>query len=381
VPKPKAAGESPTSNEYAADDFLEWALVKSSQESPELPQTADSNLEVTQQFLGRRDIKGIPISAVSASDRSSTEPMIVSPRDLPIAPELLTDYQIRGVVGKGGMGIVVRARDKKLNRDVAIKFLVPELARHEAARERFLREARAAAAVRHDNVVTIHSVREVDGVPLLEMELIQGESLAERIQRTGQMSALEVARLAMQIARGLDAAHKRGLIHRDIKPGNILLEAMDEVAIPRGNADAIGFCRAKITDFGLARVASEESLTNSGLIAGTPQYMSPEQADGKDIDHRSDLFSLGSVMYAMCAGRAPFHADSALGILRQVSDFAPPTLRERNGNVPTWMVAIIDRLMAKNPDDRFQSAGEVIEVLSRDYEIACKSPESSSGGR
>lgn len=371
----RLAGEFPTSSEYA-QRFPQWADELNSRIA-ELPQTNESNLEVTQHFTGRNDTAGNLGSAISTSVESSTEPMIVSPRDLPIAPESLSDYQIRGVVGKGGMGVVVRARDKKLNRDVAIKFLVPELARHQPARERFLREARAAAAVRHDNVVTIHSVREVDGVPLLEMELIQGESLAERIQRTGPMSALEVARLAIHIARGLDAAHKRGLIHRDIKPGNILLEATEEAAIPRGIADARGFSRAKITDFGLARVTSEESLTNSGLIAGTPQYMSPEQAEGKVIDYRSDLFSLGSVMYAMCAGRAPFHADSALGILRQVSDFAPPSLHERNRKVPDWLLAIIEKLMAKKPDDRYQSAGEVVEVLSRAYEVACMSADCS----
>lgn len=372
----RRAGESPASNEYA-QRFPEWALEVESRIA-ELPQTADANLGATQQFTGRSDIAGIPVSAVSRLDKSSTEPVIVSPRDLPIAHELLSGYQIRGVVGKGGMGIVVRARDKKLDRDVAIKFLVPEWAGHEAARERFLREARAAAAIRHDNVVTIHSVREVDGVPLLEMELIQGESLAERIQRTGAMSALEVARLAIQIARGLDAAHKKGLIHRDIKPGNILLEATEEVATTLVSADERGTCRAKITDFGLARVTSEESLTNSGLIAGTPQYMSPEQAEGKVIDHRSDLFSLGSVMYAMCAGRAPFQADSALGVLRQVSDFAPPSLHERNGKIPDWLLAIIERLMAKKPEDRFQSAGDVVEALRRGYEIACQSPASDS---
>lgn len=372
----RRVGESPGSKEYA-QRFPEWALEIESRLA-ELPQTADSNLEVTQQFTGRSDTSGNLGSSSSTLIESSTEPMIISPRDLPIAPELLNDYQIRGVVGKGGMGIVVRARDKKLNRDVAIKFLAPELARHHAARERFLREARAAAAVRHDNVVTIHSVREVNGVPLLEMELIQGESLAERIQRIGPMSALEVARLAMQIARGLDAAHKRGLIHRDIKPGNILLEAMDDVASPLVNTDVRGLIRLKITDFGLARVTSEESLTNSGLIAGTPQYMSPEQAEGKVIDHRSDLFSLGSVMYAMCAGRAPFHADSALGILRQVSDFAPPSLLERNKQVPDWLLAVIEKLMAKKPEDRYQSAGELIEVLDRAYEISCKTLESNS---
>ncbi|MFO0998785.1 MAG: SUMF1/EgtB/PvdO family nonheme iron enzyme [Planctomycetaceae bacterium] len=373
----RRAGESPNSNEYA-QRFPEWALEVESRIA-EPPQTAESNLEVTQQFIGSDDNAEDLGSVVSTLVESSTEPMIVSPRDLPIAAESLSDYQIRGVVGKGGMGVVVRARDKKLNRDVAIKFLVPELARHQAARERFLREARAAAAVRHDNVVTIYSVREVDGVPLLEMELIQGESLAERIQRTGPMSALEVARLAIQIARGLDAAHKKGLIHRDIKPGNILLEATEEATTPLVSGAERVFSRAKITDFGLARVISEESLTNSGLIAGTPQYMSPEQAEGKGIDRRSDLFSLGSVMYAMCAGRAPFHADSALGVLRQVSDFAPPSLHERNRKIPGWLLTVIERLMAKKPDDRFQSAGEVVEALSREYEIASKSPESKSG--
>ena len=373
----RRAGESPTSNEYV-QRFPQWSGEIESRIA-ELPQTADPNLEVTQQFVPGIDAAGNQGPVANMLVESSTETMIVSPRDLPIAPELLTDYDIRGIVGKGGMGVVVRARDKKLDRDVAIKLMVPEFARNDAARQRFLREARAAAAVRHDHVVTIYSVREVDGVPLLEMELIQGESLAERIQRTGPISALEVARLAIQIARGLDAAHKRGLIHRDIKPGNILLEATEEVATTLVSADGRGFCRAKITDFGLARVASEESLTNSGLIAGTPQYMSPEQAEGTVIDHRSDLFSLGSVMYAMCAGRAPFHADSALGILRQVSDFAPPSLHERNSKIPDWLLAIIERLMAKRPEDRFQSAGDVVEVLSRGYESACRSPASDSG--
>ncbi len=362
----RKAGERPTVGEYAAR-FPQWASEIESRIA-ELPQTADSNLEATQPFVQDSAAPESLIAATAGAVPTPAKRRFVSLRELPISPELLSDHEVLGIVGKGGMGVVVRARDRKLDRDVAIKLLVPELAGNEAARQRFLREARAAAAVRHDNVVTIHSVREVDNVPLLEMELIQGESLAERIRRTGAMSPLEVVRIAIQIARGLEAAHKRGLIHRDIKPGNILLESTEEASASNGESNQASTSRVKITDFGLARVTSEASLTNSGVIAGTPQYMSPEQAEGKPIDARSDLFSLGSVMYAMCAGRAPFHADSAIAILRQVSDFAPVSLYERNGKTPDWLSAIIDRLMAKNPDERFQSAGEVADVLGQHFE-------------
>jgi len=155
----------------------------------------------------------------------------------------------------------------------------------------------------------------------------------------------------MQSAEGLAAAHAQGLVHRDVKPANILLEN--------------GVQRVLLTDFGLARAIDDASLTRSGVIAGTPQYMSPEQARGDTVDHRTDLFSLGSVLYAMCAGRPPFRAETAMGVLRRICDMPPRPLQEINPDVPAWLASIVDRLLAKDPDDRFQSAGEVAVLLER----------------
>src|SRR5574339_574395 len=204
------------------------------------------------------------------------------------------------------MGIVLRAFDERLHRIVAIKVMAAELATSAAARKRFIREAQAAAAVSHDHLVTIHAVEEANGRPFIAMHYVAGMSLEERIQRDGQLALHEILRIGMQTASGLAAAHAQGLIHRDIKPANILLEN--------------GVERVKITDFGLARVVDDASLTQSGLIAGTPQFMSPEQAQGETIDHRPDLFSLGSVLYALCTGRPPFRAETSYGILRRVTD-------------------------------------------------------------
>ena len=194
-------------------------------------------------------------------------------------------YEILELIGRGGMGIVFKGRDRKLERLVAVKVLSPELSSSVPARQRFLREAKSAAAVTHEHVVTIHAVDEANGTPFLVMEYIVGVSLEDRIQRSGHLRVEEILRIGMQIAAGLAAAHAQGLVHRDIKPSNILLEN--------------GVERVKITDFGLARVVHESQLTQTNAVAGTPQYMSPEQARGDQVDHRSDLFSLGCVMYAM----------------------------------------------------------------------------------
>ncbi len=183
-----------------------------------------------------------------------------------------------------------------LDRYVAIKLLAPHLATSGAARARFAREARAAAAVLHENVVAIHRVSEAKELPYLVMPYVAGDSLQKRLDEQGPMQLNEILRIGMQIAAGLAAAHAQGLVHRDIKPGNILLDK--------------GVERVTITDFGLARAADDASLTRSGVIAGTPQYMSPEQARGEPLDGRSDLFSLGSVLYAMCVGRPPFRAQT-----------------------------------------------------------------------
>ncbi|HEV3025605.1 MAG TPA: serine/threonine-protein kinase, partial [Pirellulales bacterium] len=257
-------------------------------------------------------------------------------------------YQVRELIGRGGMGIVFRAFDAKLNRVVAIKVLAPELAAQPTARRRFLREAQAAAAVAHPHVVTIHAVDE-DQWPYLVMEFIDGQSLQEKIERSGSLKLAEVLRIGSQIAEGLAAAHKQGLIHRDVKPANILLEN--------------GVERVKITDFGLARAADDVTITRPGEISGTPQYMSPEQASGQRVDQRSDLFSLGCVLYAMCASRPPFRGDSLAAIVKKICDEAPQPLREIDQQVPEWLAAIIDRLLAKDPDRRFQSADEVAKTL------------------
>ncbi len=226
------------------------------------------------------------------------------------ADGVLGHYRLQSVIGRGGMGLVIRARDTRLERDVAIKVLATTVSGDTATHERFLREARAAAAVRHTNVVTIYAVEIISDIPFLVMELVDGVTLDKHLQQSGKLKTEEILSLSVQIAEGLASAHRQGLIHRDIKPANILLERSTK---DLSDVQLLSPWHVRIADFGLARIAADRKLTNSGLIVGTPQYMSPEQANGKEIDARSDLFSLGSVMYAMCAGEDAFHAESPLG--------------------------------------------------------------------
>lgn len=264
----------------------------------------------------------------------------------------LNGYEILGEVGRGGMGVVLKAFDPKLRRVVAIKVLAPHLAANAAARERFLREARAAAAVAHEHVVTIHSVEESTArSPYIVMQFVPGRSLQERLDQTGPMKLPEILRIGMQAASGLAAAHAQGLVHRDIKPANILLEN--------------GVERVKLADFGLARAGDDASLTRSGVITGSPQFMSPEQARGETADFRSDLFGLGCVLYAMCAGHPPFRASTPLAVLKRVCEDTPRSLREVNSDVPDWLEAIVFKLLAKDPADRFESAAEVADLLGQ----------------
>ena len=264
----------------------------------------------------------------------------------------LGQYEIIELVGYGGMGLVLKAFDTKLQRIVAIKLLSPTLAHNATAVKRFLREARAAAAVSHDHVVTIFAVEETSSPPYLVMEYIAGQSLQQKIDRCGLLDIAEILRIGMQIAEGLAAAHKQGLVHRDIKPANVLLEN--------------GVERVKITDFGLARAVDDVTMTQTGHVTGTPEYMSPEQAKGESLDGRSDLFSLGSVLYTMCTGRPAFRADSAIAVLRRVCDDQPRPISEINPEIPAGLIAIIDKLLAKQPQERFQSVDEVAELLG-DY--------------
>jgi hypothetical protein len=260
-------------------------------------------------------------------------------------------YEVLAVVGRGGMGVVFKARDETLDRIVAIKVMAPQLAASATARQRFIREARAAAAVRDEHVIDIHAVEEENGLPYMVMEYINGVTLQDRLNRKGPVELPEVLRIGMQTARGLAAAHAQGLVHRDIKPANILLEN--------------GVERVKISDFGLARAVDDASLTQSGVVAGTPEYMAPEQAQGEAVDHRTDLFSLGSVLYALCAGRPPFRAHGSLAVLKRVCEDTPRPLREINADLPQWLCEIIAKLHAKKPAERFRSAGEVADLLVR----------------
>jgi predicted Ser/Thr protein kinase len=262
----------------------------------------------------------------------------------------LGGYRVLKVLGHGGMGVVYKAEDPGLQRSVALKAMLPGLGASDNARKRFLREARAAAAVKHDHIVSIYQVGEDRGVPFLAMEFLEGEPLDERLKRAGRLPLAEVLRIGREIAEGLEAAHERGLVHRDVKPANVWLEGK------RG--------RVKILDFGLARAATEEAqLTQSGAIVGTPAYMAPEQARGEKVDQRCDLFSLGCVLYRLCAGEPPFKGKDTISTLMAVATEHPRPPREASGDVPQALSALVMRLLAKKPEDRLDSARAVAEAL------------------
>ena len=273
----------------------------------------------------------------------------LTPSTRPDSLGRLGHYDVLQVLGKGGFGIVFRALDDMLQRVVAVKVMAPEIATLSPARKRFVREAQSSAKVRHENVVQVYEVGE-QPLPYLVMEFIPGETLQQRLDRCGPLDVPEVLRIGRQIAEGLAAAHACDLIHRDIKPGNILLEG--------------GSHKAKITDFGLARAADDASISQSGVVAGTPMFMSPEQALGHEIDQRADLFSLGSVLYQMASGRPPFRAPGALAVLKRVAEEPPRPIPEIIPETPDWLCGIIAKLHAKNPDERFQSAREVADLLA-----------------
>jgi eukaryotic-like serine/threonine-protein kinase len=289
-------------------------------------------------------------SAEAGPASAATDLSFLAPSSVPGSLGRLDHYEVLEVVGRGGMGIVLRARDTKLERIVALKVLAAPLAASGTARQRFIREAKAAAAIRDEHVVAIYAVRDDAPVPYLVMEYIDGCNLEALQRRGGPLEVKEVLRIGIQVASGLAAAHRHGLIHRDVKPANILLEN--------------GVQRVKLTDFGLARAADDASLTQSGLIAGTPLYMAPEQAAGEPLDARADLFSLGSVLYELCTGRPAFRAPTTVAVIRRVCDAAPRPIREVNPDVPEALCRIIDRLHAKKPAARPASAQEVADLLA-----------------
>ncbi len=343
------AMELPTANERAA--FLDQACAG----QPALKARVEGLIRTADQSDSLLDNPADKASATQTVTGVSPQPDLVltflKPNDIPGSLGSLGAYSVMDVIGRGGMGIVLRAMDSKLNRVVAIKVLAPEFAGNAQARKRFAREAQAAAAVSHDHVVTIHAVDDGEKVPFIVMECVIGQSLQQKIDKVGALGLKEILRIGTQIASGLAAAHRQGLVHRDIKPANILLEN--------------GIERVKITDFGLARATDDVGITQSGQITGTPQYMSPEQAMGQPVDPRSDLFSLGSVLYTMCTGRPAFRGDSTIAVLRRLCDDSPRPIGEMNAEIPEWLIEIVDRLMRKKPEDRIQTAAEVAELLNQ----------------
>ena len=261
-------------------------------------------------------------------------------------------YDVGLEIGRGGMGVVYRATDRKLRRDVAVKVLPPELAYRDDVKQRFLREAQTAAQLSHPNIVPIFAVEERAGLVCFVMALVDGESLATRIVRDRRLPIEDVRTLLGAVADALGFAHSRGIVHRDIKPDNILLDR------------ATG--RPMVTDFGIARAAEGDSrLTLTGIAVGTPAYMSPEQAVGdKDIDGRSDLYSLAVVGYQMLSGELPFQASNTPAMLmKHISETARP-LRELRADAPAWMLSILECAMAKKPVDRFANAAAFCQALS-----------------
>ncbi len=296
----------------------------------------------------RADARTVAHEAVGLADTDEAL-RFLAPPTRPDSLGRIGHYEVLEVLGRGGFGIVFRAFDDVLQRVVAVKVLAPQMATTSPARKRFIREARSSAQIRHENVVQVHAVEELP-LPFLVMEFVPGETLQQRLDRAGPLDVAEILRISRQLAEGLAAAHAQGLVHRDIKPSNVLIGGPNQ--------------HVKLTDFGLARAADDASISQSGIVAGTPMYMAPEQARGDTLDHRADLFSLGSVIYVMCAGRPPFRASGTLAVLKRVCDEDPRPIREVIPEIPEWLCRIVEKLHAKDPDQRYQSAKEVAAVLA-----------------
>ena len=267
-----------------------------------------------------------------------------------LAQALTGQYDIERELGRGGMGVVYLARDLKLQRLVAIKVLPPELADQPAVRERFLREARIAAQLSHPHIVPVHRADEIDGVAFFVMGYVDGESLGQRVKRDGPLAAADAVRLLRDAASALGYAHTRGIVHRDVKPENILLDRLS------GNA--------MLSDFGVARIAAASPLTASGMVLGTVHYMSPEQSTDDAIDGRSDLYSLGVVGFLALSGMLPFDGATAAAVLVAHHTRPAPKLATVAPKLSPILCEIIDRCLAKRPDDRWANGDVLARALA-----------------
>ncbi len=338
------AGDSPTLEEYAArypehSPALKRIFLEQESESVRKKETLVSrSIAVPTEFEGKQ-----------------------------LVGTMLGHYRVESVIGVGGMGLVLEAQDTKLDRKVAIKLPSKELLENKPVLSNFVREAKVAASVRHANIVTIYSVEDGQDRPFLVMERVEGVSLEDYIRKHGPMHAEQVIDVGWQIANGLSAAHESGLVHHDIKPSNFLLEPVEQESERYEEDLRYQALRVKLTDFGLAQSMVHAMVSvpedREGCVVGTPLYMSPEQASGAATDARSDLFSFGSVLYFLCTGKPAFRASRVEQVLRNVRLDEPVPLRQSTKGIPEELVAIIERLMSKDPDRRYQTAREVAQAF------------------
>ena len=285
-----------------------------------------------------------------ASDSGSSGVSQMPTTFLNVSSALESRYQILKELGRGGMGLVFQAYDKQLKEQVAIKILSPLLSSDPDALERLKREVSSARRITHPSVIRIHDISELNSLHFISMEFFEGISLKDYIKKTGPLSLMQAFNIASQICDGLEAAHRKGVIHRDLKSQNIIIGPTKQI---------------KIIDFGLARSEHLEGLTATGLIMGTPEYMAPEQVAGKSVDERSDIYSLGIILYEMFTGRVPFTGDSpiAVGFKQMKEDPVKP--RHINPQIPPEVEGVILQAIQKNPLSRFLSIGELKSSLEK----------------
>jgi tRNA A-37 threonylcarbamoyl transferase component Bud32 len=273
-------------------------------------------------------------------------------------------YRLEAKLGSGGMSTVYLAKDETLDRPVAVKVMHREMSEQEEQLERFRQEARAVAKISHPNVVSVIDAGEDGGYPYIVFEYVEGETLKQRISRIGALDVQEAIAYAIEIARGLSIAHGRNLVHRDIKPQNVLID--DEG-------------RAKLTDFGISRQLEQAGMTATGRVLGTTDYVAPEQAMGHGADPRSDVYSLGVVLYEMLVGQVPFHADSQVGVAMKHVNEELPDVQRRRPEVSAAVALVVERSTAKSPGERYQSVGEMIDDLSTALEVEAARAGSTTG--
>lgn len=312
------------------------------------PATTDGSNETA----ALKDARSETLPSAARPKRPGSDFDFLSPPQQPGELGRLGDYRVLSVLGQGGMGLVFRAHDERLERQVAIKVMRPTLARDPQARSRFLREAQAVAAIEHDHVIGVYQAGEVNETPFFTMPLLQGESLKTRLNRGDRLGEQASLKIAWQVAVALAAAHASGVLHRDIKPDNIWLDARTG--------------RVKVLDFGLARVASADlELTQVGAVLGTPLYMSPEQARGEELDARSDLYSLGAVLFHMLTGRPVVSGPSVPAILLAIASEAPVPLGSLAQDAGPGVARLVARLLSKSRESRPASATEAAKRIRK----------------